>query len=167
MRAAPRGADRMWRLVLGCPLLLACATPHLRGASPIDREKEPRGSERATLIASDCRDERNAPSRGLDVELVYLDPSGGPRRLLERRNDHDSVLIENSYEEGSVHVFAYISSDAKHAQVLHLFRLTSEGTSGELSLSRAFALHETNRGFRAESTRTALRCKLGLLRPSP
>ncbi|HET9931751.1 MAG TPA: hypothetical protein VFQ35_13715 [Polyangiaceae bacterium] len=147
-------------LLLPWPLLLACAGPHLRGASAIEREKEPHGSERATLVTRDCRDERGAPAAQLDLELVYLDPSGGPRRLLERRTDHDSVLVENTYEDGGAHVFVYVSADVKHRDVLHRVRLAPDGMSGELSFSRDFSVKDSEKGFRAETSRIALRCAL-------
>lgn len=146
------------------PLLLACSSAHLRGADSVAREKEPRIDARATLLPTDCRDERGAPVPSPDLEVAYFAPRNGPRQLLERRTDYDSVLVENSYEEQGTLVFAYVSSDSKHPDLLHRVQLGPDAAHGELSVSRTFKLTDTSKGFRADPVRSALRCTLAPLR---
>lgn len=153
----------MKRRRLPWPLLLACASPHLRGADSVAPEKEPRADVRTTLLPTDCRDERGVASASPDVELLYFEPPSGPPELLERRSDYDSVLVHNSYEAGGARIFAYVSSDAEHPDVLHRVRLDAQGTQGELTLSREFELRETAKGFSAAPHRITLRCALAPL----
>ncbi|MFZ5894398.1 MAG: hypothetical protein ACOY0T_25270 [Myxococcota bacterium] len=141
-------------------LLPACVGAGLRGASAVDPEKEPNSRATAVLHSRDCRDERGGMVANVTYEYVYIERSSGPRLLLERRAGHDSVLVENSYADGSELVFAYVSGDAKQPDVLHEVRLSRDARNGELRLSRAFETHDTNQGFRAKARRVVLRCAL-------
>ncbi|MGC4092341.1 MAG: hypothetical protein QM756_31545 [Polyangiaceae bacterium] len=141
-------------------LLLGCAGPALRGATSVAPESEPRLRASAPLTAHDCRDERGASSTPPRIEFVPVDATSGPRLLLERRPGHDTVLIQNSYDEAGRRVYAYVSNDAKQPALLHRIELEPGGQSGRLDYARPFVTHDTARGFNAVATRAVLRCQL-------
>ena len=138
---------------------LACASPELRGAVSVARTAEPRSFSAQRLTASDCRDARGGALASVSLDYVYSRDPRGVQRLLERRPEHDSVLIQNAYDEQGARVFAYVSSDAKHPDVLHRVRLVDEA-AGEVVVARSFAVEETTHGFRAEPKSIVMRCSL-------
>jgi hypothetical protein len=141
-------------------LVLACASPGLRGATSVDPESEPRFPATATLRTASCRDESGNDTPGVALEFGLVEPTSGPKLLLERRQGHDSVVIQNVYDDAGAHVFAYVSNDARHPGVLHRVRLSADASAGELAVSRVFRTHDTPQGFRVDAERVVLRCAL-------
>ena len=140
--------------------MLGCAGPGLRGAVSAAPEREP-SSDGARFVTRECRDEHGAAVQNLVLDYVLVSDAKGPLRLIEHRAEHDSVVIQNSYEQGGARVFAYVSGDAKHPDVLHRIRLN--GAHSELCMARAFAIHDSPHGFRAEPEHVLLCCALARL----
>jgi hypothetical protein len=156
---------------------IACGGVELRGARAVARGDEPGGRVLGMWVPGACRDAGGGPAER-PSRVFVVQPASGPALLVEVREGHDSVVVENTFDDRGARVFQLVLRGEDERLFLHDFRLPAVGAApGRVAVATYW--HEVERpggGFRAYLKAVDVTCELapeaadesaGTLPPSP
>lgn len=149
--------SRLGAALVSCACALACSAAPLRGGYAQPEAPFAGGRLLVSFIAGHCEDAAHAEYTPRFSSIDLVETETGRPLLLEHRQGHDLLVIENVHDEGSAWVFELIASEDH----LSRFRIPRSATgTGSLVVGRK--LLEVARGerFQAELASTRLTCSL-------
>jgi hypothetical protein len=115
-------------------------------------------------VTEGCRDGRSQPAE-LQLHVRLLEGAPAQPLLVLRREGHDSMIVDNSSEQGAELVFQAVTTGGGDDPVLHDVRLPRRGAGpGRLAYARAFSERSSGeRRFQAYFAVPVLACRLAPL----
>jgi hypothetical protein len=137
-------------------VLLGCGSRAVRGAAVLPAGQEPTAVWVVAYTPAGCADYSGAPAE-YRAQLFLIQSTGGRRLLVEARSGYDSLVIHNSYVDGSELVFQVALE-----RLLREIRVPTDGAGrGWMVFSRSWAEQELpDGGWRATPKDAVLTCAL-------
>ena len=147
-----------WRraALLACAGCLSCSSTPFRGGYARPEGPIPGSRLVRSFIPGHCEDaaHRELPARFSSVDL--LETQTGRTLLVEHRQGHEMLVIENFHDEGSTRVFELVVKGAR----LRRYRIPRTSATGTLEAGRELNEVAHGQGFRAGLASIRSSCSL-------